>query len=288
MKYNYKLGLVFCLALATTVASCNKDDDDNNENNSENPENVENGFIILPKKVVKISEKNSEDDPTVTFYCFDENGRITKLESEEDGVLDETSTDYYTYTDKTIEYANTDNFFPKIEKYEVDNGVITKLTEPEDLDTRTTIFNYSERGYLSSMKWTSDYSDGIIELTEENGYLVSSHEKYTIKEKSEIETREYESVFTYDGKLNNLNVDLGFLIYEELYTSFMNMTGKRFQGLPSKLTSTVKETGEIAEYFTYHYTYDGEYVTKIVVYIHEDETHVEEDDIFYIFEIFYE
>lgn len=288
MKYNFKLGLVFCLALATTFSSCNKDDNDDDNNNAENGEVFENGFKILPKKVVKISEKSSEDDPTVTFYCFDENGRITKLESEEDGVLDETSTDYYTYTDKTIECEDKHEYYTEIDKYEIDNGVITKLTEPEDLDTRTTIFNYSERGYLSSMKWTSDYSDGIIELTEENGYLVSSHEKYTIKEKSEIETREYESVFTYDGKLNNLNVDLGFLIYEELYTSFMNMTGKRFQGLPSKLTSTVKETGEIAEYFTYHYTYDGEYVTKIVVYIHEDETHVEEDDIFYMFEIFYE
>ncbi|MBQ3616998.1 MAG: hypothetical protein II939_02390 [Bacteroidales bacterium] len=288
MKYNLKLALLGCLALATTFASCNKDDNDDDNNNAENGEVFENGFKILPKKVVKISEKSSEDDPTVTFYYFDEKGRIYKSDSWEDGVLDETSTDYYTYTDKTIECAYTKNYHSYIEKLEIENGLITKFSETNDNEERMTIFGYSDKGYLSSMKWTSDYSDGIIELTEENGYLVSSHEKFTTKEKSKIETSEYESVFTYDGKLNNLNVDLGFLIYEELYTSFMNMTGKRFQGLPSKLTSTVKETGEIAEYFTYHYTYDGEYVTKIVVYIHEDETHVEEDDIFYMYEIFYE
>lgn|GEM_PF-6059059 len=288
MKYNFKLALLGCLALATTFASCNKDDNDDDNNNAENGEVFENGFRILPKKVVKISEISYEDDPSVTYYYFDEKGRIYKSDSWEDGVLEEDSEEFYHYTETTIENEDKDKYHPSIEKLVIENGKITKLTESRDLDIRTTIFDYSERGYLSSMKWASDYSDGIIELTEENGYLVSSNKKYTIKEKSEIDTREYESVFTYDDKLNNLNVDLSFLIYEELFTTFTNMTGKRFQGLPSKLTSTVKETGEIAEYFTYHYTYDGEYVTKIVVYIHDDETHVEEDDIFYMFEIFYE
>lgn len=281
MKYNFKLVLLGCLALATTFASCNKDDDDNN---ADNGETFENGFKILPKKVVKISEKSSEDDPSVTYYYFDEKGRIYKSDSWENGVVEEDSEDTYNYTETTIECVNDID----IEKFTIENGLITKLTQSYlDLE-RNYIFGYSPKGYLSSMKWTSDYSDGILELTEENGYLVSSHEKYTTKEKSKIETSEYESVFTYDGKLNNLNVDLGFLIYEELYSEFFNMTGKRFQGLPSKLTTTDKETGEIAEYFTYKYTYDGDYVTKIVVYYHEDGEHAAEDDIFYAFEIFYE
>lgn len=281
MKYNFKLVLLGCLALATTFTSCNKDDDDNN---ADNGETFENGFKILPKKVVKISEKTSEDDPSVDFYYFDEKGRLYKSDTWENGVLKENSEDTYDYTETTI----VCKYNHSIDKFEIDNGIITKLTELSLDGERKTIFNYSERGYLSTMKWTSDYSDGIIELTEENGYLVSSNEKYTIKEKSEIETREYESVFTYDDKLNNLNVDLSFLIYEELYSEFFNMTGKRFQGLPSKLTTIDTKTGEIAEYFTYKYTYDGEYVTNIVVYLHEDEDDTAEDDIFYTFEIFYE
>ena len=284
MKYNFKLGLVFCLALATTFSSCNKDDNDDDNNNAENGEVFENGFRILPKKVVKISEISYEDDPSVTYYYFDGKGRICKSDIWENGVLEEDSEDTYDYTETTIMFKDNHS----VEKFEIDNGIITKLTELSLGGEQKTIFGYSERGYLSSMKWTSDHSDGILELTEENGYLVSSHETDTIKKKSEIETREYESVFTYDGKLNNLNVDLGFLIYEDLYTSLTNMTGKRFQGLPSKLTTINKVTGEIAEYFTYKYTYDGDYVTKIVVYYHEDGEHTAEDDIFYAFEIFYE
>ena len=282
MKYNFKLAFLSCLAMATTFTSCNKDDD----NNPDNGEIFENGFKILPKKVVKISEKSSETDASPDYYYFDEKGRISKSDTWEDGVLEEDSEEIYHYTETTIENEDKDKYHPSIEKYEIENGKITKLTQLNIGEESTTKFGYSQKGYLSTIKWTSDYSDGILELTEENGYLVSSHEKYTRKKESD--TREYESVFTYDDKLNNLNVDLGFLIYEEMFTSFFNMTGKRFQGLPSKLTTTNKATGEIAEYFTYKYTYDGEYVTNIVVYYHEDGEHTAEDDIFYMFEIFYE
>lgn len=235
---------------------------------------------ILPKKVSKIVEtysKNSELRETIT-YLFDTNGRIVS-ETKVDEREDDTSIKTYTYTDNTIVKQSSSKCV-----FNIENGRIVSDT----LDDGGT----GKYIYPSTYTYTSDgYIESIVTISKDNGNIIEKR-NFTVAGGNIISCNSYfegdedRTTFTFGDKPNNLNVDITLLFYNLNYPT--GYLGNRNKNLPSSFNDLYKpqnaaDNGEqhIGEFA---YTYNGDYLTKIVCIEKSSDSKTYE----YTYEIFYE
>lgn len=234
MKNILKFGLLACLATAFVFAGCKKDDDDNNGDSG-----------ILPKKVSKIVETRVVDGESSDPYTsnFDTDGRLVSGGRSEKSVQ-------YNYSDNAIEEIFNNKGKTTTSVYKVSDGRIV------DLDGGK--ITYSSEGYLSLI----DFDEFETEFTIIDGKLTEMESR----ESEDGKTYSTKYQFTNDNTLNNLNVDLSyFFLLEGICPGYF---GKRLKYLPSSQI----EVGGDNEITKFTYTYDGDYLTKIIVQFDDNES----------------
>ncbi len=249
MKNFLKFGLLATVLVTLTFVSCKDNEDDGQ---------------TLSKKVTKIVGTNG--DFTYTCY-FDSDSKLTYGENNggkrtftyqyTDNQITETATYVSQYSGEAIYYTY----------YKLENDRITSIEDEEGIIT----CNYSADGYISSFIYDEDKTIFNVQ----NGTLSS----ISLEEEGAVS---YKEEYTYNTTKNNLNVDLWFLILED--QPMFGLMGTKFDKLPASKTISNTNNGATVSYVgKYTYVYDGDYLTKIIFTIDDDE---ESETI--VWEIFYE
>ena len=239
-----------CLAAATILStSCSKDDEDE-------PTTVNKSITKIVKTI-----NNSMIKANITTY--DNNGRIltqtVKLDNYESKII-------YEYTDNTMTMTSGSSNMKDV--FTIENGRVTECVYQYSETTNAKInYSYSSNGYLSSRtieNSENQFSNATYKYTEKNGNYVS----YDCEQSGITHYN-----FDYTDKLNNFSVDITGLIIN-LGNGGNNVFGKRSKNLPSECSIDEKSKT------TYTYTYDGDYLVKII--------EEQDGEIVSTYEIFYE
>ncbi|MBO7145028.1 MAG: hypothetical protein J6W13_09415 [Salinivirgaceae bacterium] len=268
MKHILYFGLMAAMVAAVTFTSCSKDDDEE--------EVIE--LSILPKKVTEIRCTDDEDN-SIT-YKFDAEGRITES-------ISELYVYAYQYSDNSV--RSSINFLGWVvystAQWESENGRITSIkytTSTDDgvaEDAGNLKYNYSSDGYLSAVEGTHNNFDIKANYFVENGVVNS------VSGKGAIEGSDADVLmsFKYNSTiLNNLNVDLWYVIYGS-GPMLGDKLGKRYVKLPTSCVAVGNDDGEEETLsYEFSYEYDGDYLRKISsILTYEGETETTTYEIFY-------
>ncbi len=264
------------IALIAVFAEGNGGGSSVNGGNSGNNNSGNNGNAtgdILPKKVAKIVEN---EDGDINTYLFDTDGKLISRTKTRTNNSSYSSLTTYEYIGNAI-VRKKDN---ANEIYDVDAGRIVSSVLTEDGCVYPSTFSYTVDGYLSSVAITyqddKDFYDNYTFIIT-NGNIAGYEYMYNDKEQEQPHTGKYN--VTYGDKLNNLNVDLTFFIVDFDLYPIPGYYGKRCKNLPSSWVYSSSSHNEVGEYT---YTYDGDYLVKVVLV----ETGDEDDET--TWEIFYE
>lgn len=229
------LSLIFGLFVCATVFSaCSKSDDDTSSG----------GNSGSSKHIAKILSE--EAYLYETSFTYDAQGRVTKI------IETETAPDFNTYSETTYQYGEMTIISKMIEErtyssgqinsrsethsYTLENGLIVK---DKDDDYRTTTFSYDSNNYLKSI---TDSETKM--LTWSNGNLIKMGDR-----SYEYSSYPWPKGFPFYLKGSNVDANLFAIGYY----------GNIPKNLPSKYTYS--ETSG----FTYEYSFEGGYVTKVVI-----------------------
>ena len=283
MKQKNLLWLVAVALLLPLFAltACSDDDDDDNANTEQTSTN---GTTTLSKKVTKIvctctyysEEGESEAEET---YLFDTDGKIISMLRDEGK---DTFLYTYTYTSNQIIVAESGTFVGCI-YYNLENGRITESVYEYKDSKDTYKYTYSSDGYLASV------IEGRAEETASpytTIYTVSDGNYSMIKTTWDDEG--ITQSITYSSNLNNLNVDLAqILIWGTPY-----YLGNKIKNLPSSINEVDNyDEWKYNSNSSFYYTYEGNYLTKIVKNEVENQTngeYIRNSSNTYTYEIFYE
>lgn len=258
MKHILKLGLMASLATAFVFAGCK---DDNKDDNKDDEIEIK----ILPRKVTKIIESDGYDYSYT--YVFDSDGRIIQeIDNNNDTYTYQYTSDLITRTTNSIDTLSSYNL--RSIEYIIENERISSYVLKYGhqgkyewngrplFNIRRVTCSYSDNGYISKIEEASEIRteepNYVIEYTVENGNLTSRKIVSWVTE-SDLYDSETIIPYTYNSTLNNLNVNLWFIIMKD--KPIMDYLGTRFKKLPAT------ETG--ANNYLFSYEYDGEYLTKI-------------------------
>ena len=225
-----------------------------NGGNSGNNNSGNNGTAtgdILPKKVIKIIEKDAND---VTTYLFDTQGRIISETETYKGEVE--SVKNYTYSDNTIVRKSSSKTV-----FNVENGrIVSDVLEDGDGEyIYPSEYTYTSDGYLVSYITTSKLSKDFIDESKFSiidGNIIENQHHYV----DTYEDRNSKTTVVFGDKLNNLNIDVTLFLIDYDLHPLTGYYGKRNKNLPSSCSEVHTEYTYI-EQFTY--TYDGDYLTKI-------------------------
>lgn len=234
----------------------------------EEPADVE----ILPRKIKKFTKVDSEGHSynESEEFEYDADGRI-KSQDFDDGEIW-----HYTYSNNMITCRQEAN-----EEYEgksefiLENGRIKSYSLKNDDWYQNYEFEYDKDGYLNESVMTDDEDDTE---TETFSFVEGNLVKYTFAYKV---FKEWNGSieFIYGEQLNNLNIDLFYIIGEYHFDSnigdafLFGMLGKRSRYLPSKMIITDPMWDDDDENISYYKTYtvnieyemNGEYISSFTV-----------------------
>ena len=245
------------MALGATMFTACSDDDE---------KDVDEGITdvtILPKKIKKVLYYEYDEDDRLEHsseqeFDYDADGRIISCKQGDEIAK-------YTYSENKITI--------KMDKYDeeynfiVENGRIasSQYIDRDGVENRT--FKY-DGNYLNKVNATHKEDGEVYSWTETLSFSNGNLSKYEYNDDDDWEN----AVFTYGNQLNNLNIDLYYIIdyfESDIAKVFQfNMTGKRSKYLPSSMKFSFPEWDEDEEKIigtetNFTYEMDGEYITKI-------------------------
>ena len=226
---------------------------------------------ILPKKIIK-SVFTDEESEYISFYSYDAEGRLTKIETQS-GSYGDVLEIVYGQDEVTMQYTEPD--FQSNTTFSLANGRAVRCIESEPGTQWETDYAYDAKGYQTGITFAvtedglgPDTYDGTLTIGE-GGWL----QRYAVTEKA-VENGDsygpYSIVFTPNKSvLNNLNLDLlgsGDFLEEidELslsYAYLLNIGGTRTKYLPQEFTLTDVEGYSYT--VKYDYEFNGEYLSEI-------------------------
>lgn len=233
------LGLFICV---TVFSACGSDNEPSSGGNSgsgssETPQSS--------KHVVKITTEEGSSFYE-SSYTYDSQGRVTKIIGTESGTSTNSYSEIeYQYGEMLIvskmkekgTYSNGQSFtFSETHSYTLENGRIVKDEEKQNSSSSTDIFSYDANNYLTSIDTKIlTWSDGNLIKLGDRSYEYSSYP--------------WPKGFPFSLKGSNMDANLIAIGYY----------GNIPKNLPSKYTYS--ETSG----FTYEYSFEGGYVTKVVI-----------------------
>lgn len=283
MKHIFKISHLALFAALVVFAGCKKDNGSDDEEITILPKDE--GITILPKKVTKIVESDGYDYSYT--YIFDSEGRIIQeINNDNDVYTYQYTSNLITRTLNSIDTINVTG--PNRIEYNMENGRISSyvLKSGEQgaytengrplFNVRRATCSYFDNGYISKIEQVSEIHteepSSVTEYTIENGCVVTEKHKSWVSDSDEYDN-ETNILYTYNSTLNNLNVNLWFIISWE--KPIMDYFGTRFKKLPStEMWGTTRD-------YSYSYEYDGEYIIKIVRSYGEGTKDTQIWDIFY-------
>ncbi len=249
---------------------------------------------ILPKRITSIKEIDGTDPEFFDTWGFtyNEDGTISIMTYKQYG-YDVTTIKYTYMTDKIISVS--DHYaVPDEDTYTLQDGRVIKYVS--GLGDELCEYTYTYTGDLLTGS-EEFYYDGEPRDSEKFMHDGNSLTRYEYKNNS-TENDEGSIDFTYNGQLNNLNIDFFYFICwnyldsEALYPCLLNVAGRRSMYLPSTMKYAeprVREDDDeaylpekdITDYAFKYETKDG-YITRITI----TNTTDNEDEL--IYEITYE
>lgn len=263
MKRNLSiLSLLFGLFVCVTVFSaCGGGDEPSSggnnggsSNNNSTPNN--NPTPSTPQSTKHIAKILTEEAYLYeSSFTYDAQGRVTKI------IETETAPSFNTYSETTYQYGEMTiiskmtkertfssgqiNSNSETHSYTLENGRIVQDKEKQDNSSDTYTFSYDVNNYLSSIssKGTNIESETKI-ITWSDGNLIKLGNRL-------FEYSNYPWAKGFPFYLKGSNTDANLFA--------MGYYGNIPQNLPSKYTYS--ETSG----YTYEYSFDGSYVTKVVI-----------------------
>ena len=233
------LGLFICV---TVFSACGSDNEPSSGGNSgsgssETPQSS--------KPVVKITTEEGSSFYE-SSYTYDSQGRVTKIIGTESGTSTNSYSEIeYQYGEMLIvskmkekgTYSNGQSFtFSETHSYTLENGRIVKDEEKQNSSSSTDIFSYDANNYLTSIDTKIlTWSDGNLIKLGDRSYEYSSYP--------------WPKGFPFSLKGSNMDANLIAIGY--------------YGNIPKKLPS--KYTYSETSGFTYEYSFEGGYVTKVVI-----------------------
>lgn len=233
------LGLFICV---TVFSACGSDNEPSSGGNSgsgssETPQSS--------KHVVKITTEEGSSFYE-SSYTYDSQGRVTKIIGTESGTSTNSYSEIeYQYGEMLIvskmkekgTYSNGQSFtFSETHSYTLENGRIVKDEEKQNSSSSTDIFSYDANNYLTSIDTKIlTWSDGNLIKLGDRSYEYSSYP--------------WPKGFPFSLKGSNMDANLIAIGY--------------YGNIPKKLPS--KYTYSETSGFTYEYSFEGGYVTKVVI-----------------------
>lgn len=222
------------------------EDGNSNQNTDDNGSNATDAVSILPKKIVSItvSYDEVESTPAVYEFQYDSNERLVSGFGK--------MAVSFEYTDNSVIVRYTDGGDIR-ETFLLNNGKSIKYDDGS--------IEYNSEGYLSK------YQDEKYE----NSFVVVDGNMTEYAKTRNNQEREKCS-FEYGDTKNNLNIDLFFVLDEDLFgsnlmdASIACVIGKRTNKLPSKIKGYYLDGEDRIEYeYEHTYEFDGDYLSKIIV-----------------------
>lgn len=253
---------------------------------------------ILPKKIVSIKEIEVVSPSFFHLYEFTYNtdGTIAKMIYRQPKGADNETT-VYTYTTGKITSLSDRNMTPVEEVYTLQGNKVIKFirgNEKEDNDERYE-YDYMYTGdLLTKIDGDNEGDDEDETFTRDANNNLSRYEY----KNNNLENYNGSIDFTYNGQMNNLNIDffyfISFIYFDcnSMVPCMLNVTGKRSTCLPSTMKYTEPRMREdndeaylpekdITDYAFKYEMKDG-YITKVTI------TNTTENKDEWIYEITYE
>lgn len=247
---------------------------------------------ILPRKIVKVKEIDAIEPKYFNIYEFTYNtdGTIAKMTCEESGYGSSTIT--YKYSNGKITSTRDDK--DPYEEITLNDGKVVKFVHGVNDERCEYVYTYNGNLLMDSEETYYDGERGDSEKLVRDGNCLT---RYEYKDNG-IANYDGSIDFTYNGQLNNLNIDFFYFISENYFDCasmiplVLNVTGQRSIYLPATMKlSEPREREDNDEAFlpvkditnyTFKYEMKDGYITRITLVNTTDN----EDEL--IYEITYE
>lgn len=243
-KSIYILSLLFGLFVCATVfCACSKSDDDTSSG----------GNSGSSKHIAKILSE--EAYLYETSFTYDAQGRVTKI------IETETAPDFNTYSETTYQYGEMTIISKKTKErtyssgrinshyethsYTLENGLIVKDKETQGSSSWTFTFSYDSNNCLSSISSNgSEIESGTKIIKWSNGNLIKLGDN-----SYEYSSFPWPKGFPFSLKGSNMDANLIAIGY--------------YGNIPKNLPSKYYQSEDYG--LTYEYSFEGGYVTKVVI-----------------------
>ena len=192
---------------------------------------------ILPRKIVKVKEIDAIEPEYYNVYEFTYNadGTLAKMTWQETGYGSKTTT--YKYSDRKITSTRDDEDEDPFEEFSLKDGKVVKFVHGVDDERVEHVYTYDGNLLTGSEETLYNGKRGDSEKFVRGGNCLT---RYEYKDNG-IVNYDGSIDFTYNGQLNNLNIDFFYFISENYFDCasmiplVLNVTGQRSIYLPDTM-----------------------------------------------------